>query len=104
MTSNSLTENEEHNITPHILKTIFGLHTSVIFRPKYVCFPVHLLGPVIPDPSGQLAELIVYITSTRVGLYSHQILLRGLAPHNKLQMIWHSMPKVSHNLVIMLKS
>ena len=28
----------------------------------------------IPDPSGQLAELIDYITSTRVDLYSHQIL------------------------------
>ena len=34
---------------------------------------------MIPDPSGQLAELIVYITSTRVDLYSHQILL---AIHN----------------------
>ena len=33
------------------------------------------MGPEIPDPSGQLAELIVYITSTRVDLYSHQILL-----------------------------
>ena len=31
---------------------------------------------MIPDPSGQLAELIVSITSTRVDLYSHQILLR----------------------------
>ena len=29
----------------------------------------------MPDPSGQLAELIFYITSTRVDLYSHQILL-----------------------------
>ena len=29
---------------------------------------------MIPDSSGQLAELIVYITSTRVDLYSHQIL------------------------------
>ena len=32
---------------------------------------------MIPDPSGQLAELIVYITSTRVDLYSHQIPLCG---------------------------
>ena len=31
-----------------------------------VWFPVHLKVPVIPGPSGQLAELIVYITSTRV--------------------------------------
>ena len=30
---------------------------------------------MIPYPSGHLAELIVYITSTRVDLYSHQILL-----------------------------
>ena len=32
---------------------------------------------MIPDPSGQLAELIVSITSTRVDLYSHQILFMG---------------------------
>ena len=31
MTSNSLTENEEHDIPAQILKTIFGLHASVIF-------------------------------------------------------------------------
>ena len=31
MTSNSLTENEEQDIPSHILKTIFGLHASVIF-------------------------------------------------------------------------
>ena len=48
---------------------------QLFFRPKYVWFPIHLKGPMIPDPSGQLAELIVQITSTRVDLYSHQILL-----------------------------
>ena len=31
MTSNSLTENEEQDIPLHILKTIFGMHASVIF-------------------------------------------------------------------------
>ena len=31
MTSNSLTENEEHDIPLQILKTIFGFHASVIF-------------------------------------------------------------------------
>ena len=31
MTSNSLTENEEHDIPLQILKTIFGLQASVIF-------------------------------------------------------------------------
>ena len=75
MKFNSLTENEEQDIPSHILKTIFGLHASVIFRPKYVWFPVHLKDVVIPDASGQLTELIVYITSTWVDLYSHQILL-----------------------------
>ena len=30
MTSNSLTDNEEHDITSQILKTIFGLHAWVI--------------------------------------------------------------------------
>ena len=50
---------------------------QLFFRPKYVWFPIHLKGPMIPDPSGQLAELIVDITSTRVDLYSHQILLIG---------------------------
>ena len=51
---------------------------QLFFRPKYVWFPVHLKGPMIPDPSGQLAELIVYFTSTRVDLYSHQILFFDL--------------------------
>ena len=61
MASNSSTENEEHDITSQIMKTIFGLHASVIFRPQYVWFLTHLWGPVIPHPSGQLAELVVYI-------------------------------------------
>ena len=30
MTSNSLTEDEKHDIPSQILKTIFGLHASVI--------------------------------------------------------------------------
>ena len=49
---------------------------QLFFKPKYmyVWFPIHLKGPMIPDPSGQLAELIAYITSTRVDVYSHLIL------------------------------
>ena len=31
MTTNSLTENEEHSIPSQILETIIGLHASVIF-------------------------------------------------------------------------
>ena len=42
MTSNSLAEYEEHDIPSHILKPISGLHAPVIFRHKYVWFPVHL--------------------------------------------------------------
>ena len=42
MTSNSLTENEEHDIPSQILKTIFGLHDSFILEPnmcgfQYIC-------------------------------------------------------------------
>ena len=48
MTSNSLTENEEHGIPSQILMTVFGLHALVIFRPQYVSFPVHLKGHLIP--------------------------------------------------------
>ena len=70
MTSNSLTENEEH-----IFEEYFWIAClSYFFRTNYVWFPVYFKGNVIPDPSGQLAELIVYITSTRVDLYSQQIL------------------------------
>ena len=53
---------------------------QLFFRPKYVWFPIHLKGHMIPDPSGQLAELIVCITSTRVDLYSHQILFPAQRP------------------------
>ena len=75
MISNSLTENEEHDIPSHILKTILDCMLQLFFKPKYVLCPVHLWGHVIPDSSGQLAEITVYITSTRVDLYSHQMLL-----------------------------
>ena len=37
MTYNSLTENEEHHIPSQILKTIFGLHASVIFLDPNMC-------------------------------------------------------------------
>ena len=38
MTSNSLTENEEHDILSQILKIIFGLHASVILDPNMCGF------------------------------------------------------------------
>ena len=99
MTSNSLTENEEHGIPSQILKTIFGLHASVIFRPQYVWFPVHLKGHLIPlcyqtlvvnwqnwlftlfhqsrsvlSPN-PISRTNCLCYSTRVDMYSHQILL-----------------------------
>ena len=72
----------KNKIFPHTFwRPFLDCMPHLFFRPKYVWFPVHLKGPVIPDPSGQLAELIVYITSTRVDLYSHQILLT-VWPHD----------------------
>ena len=64
----------KNTIFPHTFwRPFMDCMRRLFFRSKYVWFPVHLYGPVIPDHSGQLAELIVYITSTRVHLYSHQI-------------------------------
>ena len=64
-TTNSLSENEEHDIPSHILKTIFGLHASVIFEIPICVVSSTFVGssdpPLIPKSSGQLAELIVYI-------------------------------------------
>ena len=37
MTSNSLTENEEHDIPSQFLKIVLGLHASVIFLDPNVC-------------------------------------------------------------------
>ena len=37
MTSNSLTEYEEHDIPSQSLMTIFGLHASVIFLDPNMC-------------------------------------------------------------------
>ena len=46
---------------------------QLFFRPQYEWFLAYLYGPVIPNSSGQLAELIVYIWED---LYNHQILLQ----------------------------
>ena len=47
---------------PHKFEDHFGLHASVIFfRPQYVWFPSHFYIGVIPNSSGQLVELFVYI-------------------------------------------
>ena len=65
-----------NTIFPHkFWRPFLDCMPQLFFRPNYVWFSVHLKGPMIPDPSGQLTELIVQITSTRVDLYSHQILL-----------------------------
>ena len=41
--------------------TNFEDHASVIFRPQYVLFLSHLYIGLIPNSSGQLEELIIYI-------------------------------------------
>ena len=43
MTYNPLTENVEHDIPSHILKTILGIaRLGYFLDPKYVWLPVHL--------------------------------------------------------------
>ena len=44
-----------------ILNTILGCMSQLVFRPLYVWFLAHLYGGLIPNSSGQFAELIVYI-------------------------------------------
>ena len=50
--------------TPYSLTNFedrFGLRVSVIFfRLQYVWFPVHLYTDLLPNSSGELAELIVH--------------------------------------------
>ena len=57
MTSKSLTQNDEHDIPSQILKTVLIASLSYFFRPQFSSY-LHLA--VIPNSSGQLAELIVY--------------------------------------------
>ena len=61
MTSTSDTENEAHDILSQILRPFWTVCLSYFFRPQYVCFLTYLYVPLIPNPSGQLAERIVYI-------------------------------------------
>ena len=61
MTSNSVIQNEEHDIASHILKTILDCMTQLFFRPQYVWFLVQLYVDVISNSGGELAEVIVYI-------------------------------------------
>ena len=72
MTFNSLTENEERDIPAQILKTIFGLHVSVIFRPKYVWFHHSHLWSIVVNWNNCLYY------SPQVDQYSHHILLAEL--------------------------
>ena len=63
---------------PHKLWKPFWIAClSYFFRPQYVWFPVHLYTGLLPDSSGQLAENY----STRVDLYSHEILLGDASPN-----------------------
>ena len=50
----------KNTIFPHkFWRPFLDFMPQLFFRPKYVWFPVHLKSSMIPDPSGQLAELIV---------------------------------------------
>ena len=58
---NFLPHEEEHDIPSQKSEDHFRLHVSVSFRPQYVWFLVHLYVGLIPNSSGQLADLIVYM-------------------------------------------
>ena len=49
MTSNSLTENEEHDIPSQILKTIFALHASFIFQAQICVVSSSFVGSCDPN-------------------------------------------------------
>ena len=52
----------KNTIFPHkFWRPFLDCMPQLFFRPRYVWFPALLYGPVIPNCSGQLAELIVYI-------------------------------------------
>ena len=64
MASDSPTENEENDIPSQILKTILDCMPQLFLDPnmcgfQYICRV--LWSPLIPNSSGQLAELIVCI-------------------------------------------
>ena len=48
MTSNSLTQNEKHDIPSQILKTIFGLHASAIFQTTVCVVSRSIVGSYDP--------------------------------------------------------
>ena len=77
MTFNSFTENEEHDIPSQILKTIFGLRASVIFKPQHVISNT-FVGSWDPRPQWSISRTSCLYYSTRVDLYSDQILLSGI--------------------------
>ena len=61
MTSNYLTQNEEHDIPSQILETILDCMPQLCFRPQYAWILSRLYAGMIPNSHGQLAGLIVFI-------------------------------------------
>ena len=74
-TSNSFIENEEYNIPSQILKTIFGLHASVIFYTQICVVSNTFVGSCDPKLYWSISRTNCLYYSTRVDLYSYQILL-----------------------------
>ena len=52
---------QRYQIPSQNFKTIFDCMPQLFFRPQYVWFLVLLYVALIPNFSGQLAELIIYI-------------------------------------------
>ena len=63
----------KNTIFPHKFWRPFWIACLSYFSPQYVSFLVHLYVAVIPNSSGQLAELNCLYYSARADLYSHQI-------------------------------
>ena len=55
---------------------------SYFFRLQYVCFPVHLYIGLIPNSSGQLAKLVVYIIPLeQICIITKSFSLTEIEPH-----------------------
>ena len=68
MTSNSLTENVEHDIPSQSLKTTFELHPSIIFQNPICVVSSTFVGSSDPKPYWSIGRTNCLYYSTRVDL------------------------------------
>ena len=87
MASNSLTEDEGHDIPSQIFKNIFGWHASVIFQTSICVVSNLFVGSFDPRLKWSIGRTSCLYHSTRVNLYSHQIVA---IPSSLLQNAWNA--------------